>query len=819
MKSRNLWISLWASLSLLSMMGWFMTEWHRAAHAMPSEVSGEIPDDSSSNRTWGASTIRPNIALQLALQPNPASIRMDADVNPATGPSSTLPGPQLDPDFYAATTLLFVNPAVGNDATGDGSQRSPLRSLTRALSAAQAGTVIVLSPGTYSEQSGEQFPIQLKSGVTVQGDPGNLGQGILIQGGGRFLSPTFASQDVALLGADDAVLMGVTVTNPNPRGYGLWVESTSPSLSRNTFSNSIHDGVSITGDSRPTLQGNYFYRNGANGVTIYGTSQPTIQGNVFEETGFGINMGQEAAPYLLDNRVWNNRSGIVVQGDSRPFLRRNVVEFNTQDGLVAIAQSQPDLGLDENDPGQNRFSDNGQSDINAEVAVYPIIAVGNTLDLSRVVGQVRTTAPTTAPLTRVASLPTSSAPTSSAPTSSAPTSRSPIPRSAPTRLSPPAPVAIPPESTPVPQQRAIVAQSSTGIEPGDAIAAVSSEAPAFETVDSRSSTSDSRSSTSRSLDSGTLATASTATARMRTVASDRPADRDAQITDARTTDPLTADLLAEILATASLSSSSQSVNQGVNQLGNQVTEPSSSTASNAPQMVDDLAGETAIEIPIVLSEGTPASSPVASSSVASSSVTPSSANRLSRQATSRNEGANDEGPSVASATSTASVSSTSDLPLLRASTAADRLPSVAIAPNPDGPARSQPSARTAATAAPVPPSNLLPVPGILVPEGHLGNLSTLPAQETSFNTALLSTVPFTPTSTRRVSLRYRVLAKADTYEARTLINTLVPDAFFTQVNGQSMMQIGAYRELENANDIAYQLVEKGLQVEVQRINE
>lgn len=77
--------------------------------------------------------------------------------------------------------LLFVNPLVGDDA-GDGSLRSPLRSITRALQQAEPGTVILLSGGTYSSASGEQFPLMVPSGVTLVEDPSAVGQSVVIQG-------------------------------------------------------------------------------------------------------------------------------------------------------------------------------------------------------------------------------------------------------------------------------------------------------------------------------------------------------------------------------------------------------------------------------------------------------------------------------------------------------------------------------------------------------------------------------------------------------------------------------------------------------------
>ena len=285
---------------------------------------------------------------------------------------------------------LFVNPTTGNDLSGNGSERTPFKTITKALQVAQPNNVIVLSSGTYSSASGETFPLILKPGISIQGDPYTKGRNIAIQGGGSFLSPTFARQDITILGANQSRLTGVTITNPHPRGYGLWLESSSPTVVENTFTGNTHDGISMTGSSAPTIRNNYFYQNGANGITIYGSSQPQVQENVFEKTGYGINISQQASPLLIGNRLNQNRSGIVAQANSRPILRGNVIENNTEDGVVAIASSQPDLGTP-TQPGGNVFSQNGRYDVNSRASNQTISAFGNQLTSTRTIGSVNLT--------------------------------------------------------------------------------------------------------------------------------------------------------------------------------------------------------------------------------------------------------------------------------------------------------------------------------------------------------------------------------------------------------------------------------------------
>ncbi|MEB3177458.1 MAG: DUF1565 domain-containing protein, partial [Nostocaceae cyanobacterium] len=165
---------------------------------------------------------------------------------PPTQPPTTLGGKTT-----SQVNILFVNPSAGNDTAGDGSETAAFKTITHALRVAQVNTVIILAPGTYSLESGESFPLMLKPGVSIQGDAGSKGKDIIIQGGGSFISPTFASQNVAIVGANQAGLTGVTVTNTNPRGYGLWIESTNPLVVDNTFTANTHDGISVNGNAAP----------------------------------------------------------------------------------------------------------------------------------------------------------------------------------------------------------------------------------------------------------------------------------------------------------------------------------------------------------------------------------------------------------------------------------------------------------------------------------------------------------------------------------------------------------------------------------------
>lgn len=294
--------------------------------------------------------------------------------------------------------VLLVNPSIGNDQSGDGSRNAPFQTITQALQLAQSNTVIMLATGTYSANTGEVFPLIIKPGVTIQGNIGNKGKGVNIVGGGDYLSRSFGRQNVAIVGANQASLSGVTVTNSNSRGYGLWIESANTVVEENTFTSNTQDGISITGNATPSIRKNYFQGNGANGITISGDARPEIRENLFQSTGFGINIAQNAAPVVVGNQILDNRSGIVVQATTSPVLRNNLIQGSKEDGLVVIAQAIPDLG-NSREPGGNQFRNNRRYDINAKAAKQVVYAAGNNLNKNRISGNVDTSG-TTAPIVR-----------------------------------------------------------------------------------------------------------------------------------------------------------------------------------------------------------------------------------------------------------------------------------------------------------------------------------------------------------------------------------------------------------------------------------
>lgn len=270
--------------------------------------------------------------------------------------------------------IIYVNSATGIDAITAGKDPSiPFRTIAFALQQAQPGTLIQLAAGTYSAHSGEVFPLKLKSGVTLKGDVATNGQNVVINGGGRYLSRTFARQNVAVVAEKDSTIIGVTIGNSNLRGTGLWIESTNPTVQYSTFTNNHREGIFVTGTATPKIAANVFVKNGGNGMSLASEAQGEIRNNVFQDTGFGLAIGGMAAPVVVENKIIHNRDGIFVSQEARPVLRNNAIENNRRDGIAIAACSQAQIDL----AGSNTFSNNGQYDIHNGGA-NPIVLVGGT---------------------------------------------------------------------------------------------------------------------------------------------------------------------------------------------------------------------------------------------------------------------------------------------------------------------------------------------------------------------------------------------------------------------------------------------------------
>jgi parallel beta-helix repeat protein len=234
---------------------------------------------------------------------------------PEQSPPRSAPRPASRPasSQEAIQQFLFVNPMVGDDDSDGATQRSPFRSLTRAIKAAQPNTVIMLAEGIYSTDSGESFPLIVPEGVQLQGDPSSKGERVVIEGGGSFATAGTGRQNVAIVTRGQIV--GVTISNPNLNGYGLWIESGSPVIANSTFTGNNLAGVAVMGSSTPTLRGNQFSQN-RTGLVVAETAQPTLRNNS-DESSVAQASSQQTTSQRLTQRQSTAQQSTAQQSTAR----------------------------------------------------------------------------------------------------------------------------------------------------------------------------------------------------------------------------------------------------------------------------------------------------------------------------------------------------------------------------------------------------------------------------------------------------------------------------------------------------------------------
>ncbi|KZL50109.1 hypothetical protein A2T98_09150 [Nodularia spumigena CENA596] len=280
---------------------------------------------------------------------------------------------------------IYVNPVQGND-TNIGSRSSPFKSLTRALKATKTAVIIQLTSGTYSVANGEVFPIVISGGVTVIGNEANKGAEIVISGSGEYETPSFGRQSMTLLLQGNASLLGVTVTNPVPKGTGIWIESAATNVANNTFVNCGREGIFVTGNAKPAIVDNVFRQNSASGLMMARHSKGEVLRNVFQKNSLGIAISDYAAPLIANNTISDNGSAIALSRNARPVLRHNRITKNTQGGMLVNGDAIPDLGNNQDAAG-NIFLNNNLYDLHNNTP-QPLVSAGNQLNPTQVKGRV-----------------------------------------------------------------------------------------------------------------------------------------------------------------------------------------------------------------------------------------------------------------------------------------------------------------------------------------------------------------------------------------------------------------------------------------------
>lgn len=183
-----------------------------------------------------------------------------------------------------AQSVYFVNAAVGNNASGNGSVGNPFKTITKALTvSASVGDSIKVSAGTYNKALGETFPLEMLTGRKLIGTAGAITTIIDATGSKNRVfncngnSNTTIIQGFTIMGgyAIDTTSGGVT-----SKGGGLFITNGSQTIiQQNIITMNTARGYDFYQAGLGALNGGSCY---GGGIYIAG-SNPTIQNNVISK--------------------------------------------------------------------------------------------------------------------------------------------------------------------------------------------------------------------------------------------------------------------------------------------------------------------------------------------------------------------------------------------------------------------------------------------------------------------------------------------------------------------------------------------------------
>ena len=203
-----------------------------------------------------------------------------------------------------------------------GSADAPFQTLAAALTEARPGDLVVVRPGTYSEE------IALKDGVSVVSRPRREATLVPTAGASAEGPATEPPIAVSAVGVKGARLSGFVIRSDAewPLSVGVRLRDASVEL----------DDLEITGAGRAA-------------VDISGTGEPVLRASdLHDNPGTGIAVRDAARPLLAHNIVRRNgqsggRPGVDVEGDARPVLTGNVISENGAEAVWMPPPADPTL--------------------------------------------------------------------------------------------------------------------------------------------------------------------------------------------------------------------------------------------------------------------------------------------------------------------------------------------------------------------------------------------------------------------------------------------------------------------------------------------
>lgn len=276
-----------------------------------------------------------------------------------SSPSASLAPSSFSPDPVQPPNLLLHVDVNRGDDSFPGTSAQPLRTIQQAIRQAVPGTLISISAGTYSAQTGEVFPLIINQSIALVGaadDP------VMLTGGGRFSSTTQRRQSVTVVMENDSTIRGLTITNPNPQGTGVWIETGQPTVSYCQLVQCQREGMVVSDTGHPLVSHCVFEDNQASGILFLDQSSGIFERNTILHSTYGLAIGDRATPKIWHNTLRDHHHGVTIAGTAQPLLLCNRITYNRDSGLVLLNDARPMLG-NEQQPGGNIIHHNQRWDI------------------------------------------------------------------------------------------------------------------------------------------------------------------------------------------------------------------------------------------------------------------------------------------------------------------------------------------------------------------------------------------------------------------------------------------------------------------------
>lgn len=264
-----------------------------------------------------------------------------------------------------AGLTLYVSTAGGDSADCGVYQTNPCGTIQHTVDklGSGGGTVILMSPGTFSTSTGETFPITIGAPVTIIGggransiiDASGSGQNVINVSSGIDLVFSLSgvtikggNRGIQLLGGQGIYFIGVQIHDNDftLNGTGIYASYATGLVSLNNFYTNTHHGI-YDDHATITISRNSFWNNCIGGIQSYdaaiylsNSSSPITNNLIAWNNGSGIYINgifEGTWPWIFNNSIWLNYggSGIAAFNLVTAYITNNIIILNGYIGIHA----------------------------------------------------------------------------------------------------------------------------------------------------------------------------------------------------------------------------------------------------------------------------------------------------------------------------------------------------------------------------------------------------------------------------------------------------------------------------------------------------